>query len=63
MSQYKVRSRDLVDLVNDINGDALILSPFFQRKLVWRRAHQVDFIKTILLGYQRWPQKLVLVDK
>jgi len=51
MSQYKVRSRDLVDLVNDINGDALILSPFFQRKLVWRRAHQVDFIKTILLGY------------
>jgi hypothetical protein len=27
------------------------LSPHFQRKLVWRQAHKVDFIKTILLGY------------
>lgn len=51
MTQYKVRSRDLVDIVNDINAELLILSPFFQRKLVWRLAHKVDFIKTILLGY------------
>lgn len=51
MSQYKVRSRDLVDLVNDINNETLILSPYFQRKLVWRLAHKVDFIKTILLGF------------
>lgn len=51
MTQYKVRSRDLVDIVNDINSGSIILSPFFQRKLVWRLAHKVDFIKTILLGY------------
>ncbi|MBS1131976.1 MAG: hypothetical protein H6R16_2978, partial [Proteobacteria bacterium] len=41
MTKYKVRSRDLVDLVNDITNGALILSPFFQRKLVWRLAHKV----------------------
>jgi len=51
MRDYKVRSRDLVDLVNEIRAGTLILSPFFQRKLVWREAHKVDFIKTILLGY------------
>lgn len=51
MKEYKVRSRDLVDLVNEIKSGALILSPFFQRKLVWRLAHKVDFIKTILMGY------------
>jgi hypothetical protein len=51
MKEYKVRSRDLVDLVNEISNGKLILSPFFQRKLVWRLAHKVDFIKTILLGF------------
>lgn len=51
MTKYKVRPRDLVDIVNDINAGSIILSPFFQRKLVWRLAHKVDFIKTILLGY------------
>lgn len=51
MRDYKVRSRDLVDLVTEIQSGKLILAPFFQRKLVWRLAHKVDFIKTILLGY------------
>lgn len=51
MNRYKVRSRDLIDIVNDINSGIIILSPFFQRKLVWRLAHKIDFIKTILLGY------------
>jgi hypothetical protein len=27
------------------------MSPYFQRNLVWRLIHKVDFIKTILLGY------------
>jgi hypothetical protein len=49
--EYKVRSRYLVDLVNEIKDGKLILAPYFQRKLVWRLAHKVDFIKTILLGY------------
>ncbi len=51
MSNYKVRSRDLVDIVNDINSGSIVLSPFFQRKLVWRLAHKVDFIETILKGF------------
>jgi hypothetical protein len=51
MIRYNVRSRYLVDLVNEIRDDKLILAPYFQRKLVWRLAHKVDFIKTILLGF------------
>jgi hypothetical protein len=51
MSKYKVRSRDLVDMASDIKAGTIILSPHFQRKLVWRLAHKVDFIKTILLGF------------
>jgi len=51
MINYHVRSRDLVDVVNDINSGKIILSPYFQRKLVWREGHKVDFIKTILLGF------------
>ena len=38
-------------MINEIKDRKLILTPFFQRKLVWRIAHKVDFIKTILLGY------------
>lgn len=51
MIQYHVRSRYLVDIVNDVQSGKIILSPYFQRKLVWRVAHKVDFIKTILYGY------------
>jgi len=51
MRKYKVRARDLIDIIGEINTGKIILSPFFQRKLVWRLAHKVDFIKTILLGY------------
>jgi len=51
MIQYHVRSRYLVDIVNDIKSGKIILSPYFQRKLVWRVGHKIDFIKTILLGY------------
>jgi len=40
-----------VDIVNDINSESLILTPFFQRKLVWRLTHKIDFIKTLLLGF------------
>jgi hypothetical protein len=51
MIRYNVRSRYLVDVINDVKDRKLILAPYFQRKLVWRLAHKVDFIKTILLGY------------
>lgn len=51
MIKYDIRSRELVDMINDIKSKRLILAPFFQRNFVWRSAHQVDFIKTILLEY------------
>lgn len=51
MVKYQVRSRDLIDLVNEIKSKRLIMSPYFQRNLVWREIHKVDFIKTILLNY------------
>lgn len=41
----------LIDVVSDIRRGKLVMSPYFQRKLVWRLTHKVDFIKTILLGY------------
>lgn len=51
MIKYQVRSRELIDMVNDVKNNRLVLSPYFQRNLVWREIHKVDFIKTILLGY------------
>src|SRR5689334_530119 len=51
MITYHVRSRFLIDIINDIEAKKIILSPHFQRKLVWRLAHKIDFIKTILLGF------------
>lgn len=51
MIRYSVRSRYLVDLVNEVRSEKLVLAPYFQRKLVWRLAHKVDFIKTIKLGF------------
>lgn len=51
MTKYQVRSRELIDVVNEIRSRRLIMSPYFQRNLVWRLIHKIDFIKTILLGY------------
>lgn len=51
MTRYQVRSKELIDIVNEIKNKRLIMSPYFQRNLVWRLIHKVDFIKTILLGY------------
>jgi len=51
MTKYQVRSRELIDVVNEIKTRRLIMSPYFQRNLVWRQLHKIDFIKTILLGY------------
>jgi uncharacterized protein DUF262 len=51
MNTYKVRPRDLLDVIDDIKNGSLILAPHFQRKLVWRDNHKIDFIQTILLDY------------
>lgn len=50
MLRYQVRSRALVDLIADVRRRRLVISPYFQRDLVWRTIHKVDFIDTILSG-------------
>lgn len=49
--KYTVRSREIVDLMSSMRNSRLILTPYFQRNLVWRDAHKRDFIDTILKGY------------
>jgi hypothetical protein len=51
MIKYQIRSKELLSLVNDYRNQRLIISPYFQRDLVWRELHKIDFIKTILLGF------------
>lgn len=51
MSKYTVRSIQIVNIVNDLKDGKLILSPYFQRNLVWRETHKKEFIDTILSGY------------
>lgn len=51
MVKYNVRSKQLIDIVGDVKRKKIILSPYFQRNLVWRLVHKQDFVKTILLGY------------
>ncbi|UWQ42381.1 DUF262 domain-containing protein [Leisingera aquaemixtae] len=58
MIKYQVRSKDLIDMVNDVRSGRLILSPYFQRNLVWRDIHKRDFIETIFKGYP-FPQIFV----
>ncbi len=50
MIRYQVRSKELIDVVNELTSKRLIKSPYFQRNLVWRLIHKVDFIRTILKG-------------
>ncbi len=50
MIKYNIRSRQLLDVVNEMRIKKLIISPYFQRNLVWRTIHKIDFIKTILMG-------------
>ncbi|EHU4802179.1 DUF262 domain-containing protein [Vibrio vulnificus] len=41
----------IIELYNKIDSKSLILSPDFQRKLVWKKQHKYHFIETILLNY------------
>jgi len=56
--RYQVRSREIIDLVGAMRNGQLILTPYFQRNLVWRDTHRKDFIDTILNGYP-FPQIFV----
>lgn len=41
----------IIELYNKIDSKNLILSPDFQRKLIWKKQHKYHFIETILLNY------------
>lgn len=41
----------ILKLYNQIKSGELILRPFFQRKLVWKKTHKYHFIETILKNY------------
>mgnify|MGYP005998049349 CR=1 FL=1 len=43
--------RRILKLFNDIKNGDLILRPYFQRKLVWKKTHKYHFIETILRNY------------
>lgn len=47
----KSRPKSIREILDMLNNDKLILKPFFQRKLVWRKEHKIEFIKTILFNY------------
>lgn len=44
-------SMKLIDIYNKISSGALVTSPDFQRKLVWKKQHKYAFINTILLNF------------
>ncbi|MNU68211.1 hypothetical protein D3C71_575720 [compost metagenome] len=48
--QYRVSSREIIELVSAMRSKRLTRSPFFQRNLVWRETHKREFIETILSG-------------
>ncbi|WP_417505834.1 DUF262 domain-containing protein [Marinomonas gallaica] len=41
----------IIELYNKIESGSLIISPNFQRKLVWKKQHKYHFIETVLLNY------------
>lgn len=46
-----VTTPTIATIYQDIENNKLILQPDFQRKFVWTREHQEEFIDTILNGY------------
>jgi hypothetical protein len=62
MIDYRVRSKSLLELVNEVKSGSLIPDAYFQRNLVWRDVHNQDFIETILLGYP-FPQIFISKGK
>lgn len=44
-------NKSILELYSKIKDGTLILRPRFQRKLVWKKTHKINFIKTILDNY------------
>ncbi len=41
----------IIEIFNKIRSNQLIVNPDYQRKLVWKRQHKIDFIDTIIKNY------------
>lgn len=48
--KFDIKSESLGDLYRKMSRKELIYDPFYQRKFVWEEKHQIEYIKTILLG-------------
>ncbi|EOB3455089.1 DUF262 domain-containing protein [Enterococcus hirae] len=48
--KFEIKSEAIGDLFNKMERQELIYDPYYQRKFVWEPKHQIEFIRTILLG-------------
>lgn len=48
--KFEIKSEAIGKLYKQMLQKELIYDPYYQRKFVWETKHQVEFIKTILLG-------------
>jgi hypothetical protein len=50
-SSIPANNEKIIEIYNKVKSGRLNPSPEFQRKLVWRKQHKINFIQTILLNY------------
>jgi len=50
-SSISANSEKIIELYQKVKSGQLVVDPSFQRKLVWRKPHKINFINTILLNY------------
>lgn len=51
ISSIPANNQKIIELYQKLQSGRLNVSPDFQRKLVWRRQHKIEFIETILKNY------------
>lgn len=51
VSSIPANNEKIVELYQKLQSGRLNISPEFQRKLVWRRQHKIEFIETILKNF------------
>lgn len=51
VNMYKLKTESIGELYRKMNNGELMYDPFYQRKAVWKEEHEIEFIRTIILGY------------
>lgn len=49
--KYKISTIDIGTIFKNIIRNELVYDPFYQRNFVWVEADQIDFMRTIIMGY------------